>query len=130
MKITCPEAYFWQNCKQKNELHYECCLIGLCTFSELQNRPQQFGNLMFIMLVKVYYSSFSAFTASTFDWLIGRSWVKSFYQHRLLSSAISNKDSVDTGAKHRNHSVKVHSEKYSAWYMKYWKYNISLLMPK
>ena len=48
----------------------------------------------------------------------------------MLSSAINNKDSVDTGAKHGNYSVKVHSEKYSTWYMKYGKYNISLLMSK
>ena len=47
----------------------------------------------------------------------------------MLSSAINNKDSVDTGAKHGNYSVKVHSEKYSTWYMKYEKYSISLLMP-
>ena len=43
---------------------------------------------------------------------------------------INNKDSVDTGAKHENYIVKVHSEKYSTWYMKYGKQNISLLMPK
>ena len=48
----------------------------------------------------------------------------------MLSSAINNKESVDTGTKHGNYSVKVHSEKYSTWYMKYGKYNISLLMPK
>ena len=50
--------------------------------------------------------------------------------NHFINSAINNKDSVDTGAKHGNHSVKVHSEKYSAWYMKYKKYNISLLRPK
>ena len=48
----------------------------------------------------------------------------------MLSSAIINKDSVDTGAKNGNYSVKVHSEKYSIWYMKYEKYSISLPMPK
>ena len=48
----------------------------------------------------------------------------------MLSGAINNKDSIDTGAKHGSYSVKVHSEKYSTWYMKYGKYNISLLMPK
>ena len=48
----------------------------------------------------------------------------------MLSSAIINKDSVDTGAKNGNYSVKVHSEKYSIWYMKYGKYNVSLLMSK
>ena len=48
----------------------------------------------------------------------------------MLLSAIHNKDSVDTGAKHGNYSVKVHSEKYSTWYMKYEKYSISLLIPK
>ena len=45
----------------------------------------------------------------------------------MLSSAINNKDSVDTGAKHENYCVKVQSEKCSAWYMKYGKENISLL---
>ena len=48
----------------------------------------------------------------------------------MLSSAIDNKDNVDTGAKHGNYGVKVHSEKYSTWYIKYEKYSMSLLMPK
>ena len=44
--------------------------------------PQQFCNLMYIMLLNVYYSSFSAFTACTFDWLIdGRSLVKTKLNH-------------------------------------------------
>ena len=46
----------------------------------------------------------------------------------MLSKAINNKDSVDTGAKHWTYwtySVKLHSEKYSTWYMKYEKHNIS-----
>ena len=86
---------------------------------------------MYIILLKVYYSFFPAVTACTFDWLIGiRSLVKRKLNHYLLLSMINNKESVDTGAKHRNYSVKVHSEKYSTWYMKYGKYSISLLMPK
>ena len=48
----------------------------------------------------------------------------------MLSSAINSKDSIDTGAKHGSYSVKLHSEKYSTWYMKYGKHKISLLMPK
>ena len=36
----------------------------------------------------------------------------------MLSSAINNKDSIDTGMKHGNYSVKVHIEKYSTWNMK------------
>ena len=48
----------------------------------------------------------------------------------MLSSSINNKDSVHTGAKHGNYGVKVHSEKYSTWYIKYEKYSMSLLMPK
>ena len=36
----------------------------------------------------------------------------------MLSSAINNKDNADTGVKHRNYSVKVHSEKHSTWNMK------------
>ena len=48
----------------------------------------------------------------------------------MLSGAINNKDNIDTGAKHGSYSVKVHSEKYSTWYIKYRKYKISLLMPK
>ena len=42
--------------------------------------PQQLCNLMHIMLLNVYCSSFSAITACTFDWLIdGRSLVKIYY---------------------------------------------------
>ena len=37
----------------------------------------------------------------------------------MLSSAINNKNSVDTSAKHGSYSVKVHSEKYSTWYIQY-----------
>ena len=48
----------------------------------------------------------------------------------MLSSAISNKESVNTSAKHGNYSVKVDSEKYSTWYMKFGKYNINLQIPK
>ena len=48
----------------------------------------------------------------------------------MLSSTINNKESVYTGAKHGNYSVKVHSEKCSAWYMQYGKYSIRLQMPK
>ena len=44
--------------------------------------------------------------------------------------ATNNKDKLDTGAKHGHDSVKVHSGKYSTWYMKYGKYSINLLMPK
>ena len=41
---------------------------------------------MYIMLLKVYYSSFSAFTACTFDWLIdGRSLVKTKLNHLIKS---------------------------------------------
>ena len=43
---------------------------------------------------------------------------------------MNNKDSKDTSAKHRSYSDKVHSEKYSTWYMKYEKYNITFLMTK
>ena len=77
---------------------------------------------------------------SLYVWLIdGRSLVKRKlnhlikkfdYKRRLFSSAINSKDSIDTGAKHGTYSVNAHSEKYSTWYMKYGKYNISLLMPK
>ena len=76
------------------------------------------------MLLKVYYSSFSAFAACMFDWLIvGRSLVETKLNHLicLLSSAISNKDSIDTGATHGNYSVKLQSEKCSKWHMKYGK---------
>ena len=78
------------------------------------------------MLLKLYYSSFAAFTACMFDWLIdGKSLVKTKLNHLINSvlflSAINYKISVDTGGKHRNYSVKVHSEKYSTWYMKYGK---------
>ena len=87
------------------------------------------------MLLKIYYSSFSAFTACTFDWLIdGRSLVKTKLNHLINSvcfwgQSITKTDSVDTGAKHGNYSVKVHNEVYSTWCMKYEKYSISLLMP-
>ena len=48
----------------------------------------------------------------------------------MLSNEITNKDSVDTGAKHGTYSVKIHNEKYSTWYMKNGKHNISFLMLK
>ena len=41
---------------------------------------------MYIMLVKVYYSSFSASTADMFDWLTdGRSLVKTKLNHLINS---------------------------------------------
>ena len=41
---------------------------------------------MYIMLLKIYYSSFSVFTASTFDWLIdGRSLVETKFNHLINS---------------------------------------------
>ena len=41
---------------------------------------------MYILLLKVYYSSFPAFTACTFDWLInGRSLVKTKVNHLVNS---------------------------------------------
>ena len=84
---------------------------------------------MYIMLLKVYYSSFSALTACTFDWLIdGRSLIKTKLNHLINSVCFRVRSIAKT--KHGNYSVKVHSEKYSTWYMKYGKYNISLLMPK
>ena len=74
---------------------------------------------MYIMLLEVYYSSFSAFTASTFDRLIdARSLVKAKLNDILLSSSINNKGSVDTGAKHGNYSVKaVKSTVHLTWNM-------------
>ena len=48
----------------------------------------------------------------------------------MLSSAINNKESVNTSAKNGNYSVKVDSEKYSTWYMKFAKYNINLQIRK
>ena len=62
--------------------------------------------------------------------IFSKNKVKSFDKQRLLSSAINNKGSVDTGAKRGNYSLKVQSEKYSTRYMKYRKCSISLLMPK
>ena len=76
------------------------------------------------MLLKAYYSSFSAFTACMFDWLVdGRSLVKTKLNHLINSVGfrVRSKDSVDTGTKHGNYDVKVLSEKYSTWYMKYGK---------
>ena len=62
---------------------------------------------MYIILLKVYYSSFSAVTACMFDWLIdGRSLVKTKLNHLINSVCFPQ---------HRNYSVKVHSEKYSTW---------------
>ena len=48
----------------------------------------------------------------------------------MLSSAINNKESVNTSAKNGNYSVTVDSEKYSTWYMKFAKYNINLQIRK
>ena len=70
------------------------------------------------MLLKVCCSSFSAVTACTFDWLTdSRSLIKTklnclINRVRFLVWSITRK------AKYGNYSVKVHSEKYSTWYMK------------
>ena len=41
---------------------------------------------MYIMLLKVYYSSFSAFTACTFDWLINRRFLVKTKLNHLINS--------------------------------------------
>ena len=109
-----------QNCR-KNEIHW---LIGLCTFRStsfkigLQEKEQQLLNLMYIMLLKVCCSSFSAVTACTFDWLTaGRSLIKTKL-NCLINSICLRVWSITEKMKHGNYSVKVRSEKYSTWYMK------------
>ena len=82
----------------------------------LQGRPpkkQQFWNLMYIMLLKVYCSSFSAVKAYTFDWLTdGQSSIKRNL-NRLIKRVCFRVRSINKEIKWN-----VHSEKYSTWYMK------------
>lgn len=125
---------------RKKKLHYShlslqvsfICLISLLKTTSskenLKERKQQFWNLMRIILLKLYYSLFSAVTDCTLTdrWSTfhkGKS--KSFDWQCLLSRAISSKK-----AKHEKYSVKAHCWKYRAWDMKaIWKYSICLLVP-
>ena len=85
---------------------------------DLKEKKQQFLNLTYIMLLKVCCSSFSSITACTFDWMTdGRSLIKTKL-NRLVNSVCFRVRSVAEKAKHGNYSVKVHSEKYSNWYLK------------
>ena len=73
---------------------------------------------MYIMLLKVYCSSFLAIAACTFEWLIdGRSLVKTKL-NRLIKSICFRVRSITKKAKHGNCRVKVNSDKYRTWYMK------------
>ena len=88
----------------------------------LQNKPQRkkqrFWNLMYITLLKVCCSWFSAVMACKFDWLTdGRSLIKTKL-NRLINSVCFPMRSITEKVKHGNYRVKVHSEKYSTWYMK------------
>ena len=70
------------------------------------------------MSFKVSCSSFSAVAACTSDWLTdGRSLIKTNLNH-LINSVCFRMRSIIKKAKHGNYGVKVHSEKYSTWYMK------------
>ena len=68
------------------------------------------------------YSSFSPVATFTPDWLTdwltdGTSLIKTKL-NRLISSVCFRVRLIPKKAKHGNYSVKVHSEKYSTWYMK------------
>ena len=85
--------------------------------ADLKEKRQQFWNLICIILLKVYCSSFSAYTASTFDWLSdGRSLKKTV--NRLINRICFRVRSITKKVKCRKYCVKVHIEKYSPWYLK------------
>ena len=70
---------------------------------------------MYIMLIKVYYSSFSAFTACMFDWLIdGRSLDKTKLDH-LINSVCFRVQSVTKTASQRKHQRS--SMLFQRWYL-------------
>ena len=71
---------------------------------------------MYIMLLKVYYSSFSAVTSCSFDWLSDGKFLMKIKLNNLINSVSFLVRSITKKEKHGNYSVKVHSEKYSTWY--------------
>ena len=85
---------------------------------DLKEKKQKFWNLMYIMLIKACCSSFSAVAACTFDWLTDRRSLIKTKLNRLINNVCFPVRSITEKAKHGSYSVKVHSEKYSTWYMK------------
>ena len=70
------------------------------------------------MLIKVYYSSFSAFAASTFDWLIdGRSLVKTKSKN-LINSVCFRVRSITKTAKYWRETRKLQCES-TQWKVQY-----------
>ena len=66
--------------------NYFVYILGASKKTSKKKKQEQFCNLMYIMLLKVCYSSFPACTACTFDWLVdGRSLVKTKLNHLINS---------------------------------------------
>ena len=68
---------------------------------------------MYIMLLKVYCSSFSTVTAYTFDWLTDGRFLMKTKLNRLINSVCFRVRSITKKVKHENYinySVKVHSD--------------------
>ena len=98
---------------EKNELGYRYLLTDFSTFYEdlLQSRPQrkkqQFWNLMYIMILKAYCSSFSPVTACTFVWVTdGRSLIKT-KSDRLINSVFFRVQLISKKVKRGKYCVKV-----------------------
>ena len=86
---------------------------------DLKEKKQRIFYLMYIILLKVYYSSFSAFTACMFDWLIdGRSLVKTKLNH-LINSVYFRVRSITKTCRYWCETRKLHCEstEWKAQYM-------------
>ena len=68
------------------------------------------------MLLKVYYCSFSAVTACSFDWLSDGKFLIKIKLNHFINSVSFLVRSIQKKGRHGNYSVKGHSEKYSTWY--------------
>ena len=72
----------------------------------------------FEIFCMLYYYSFSAVKARSFEWLTdGKSLIKTRF-NRLINSVCFRGRSVTKKEKHGNYSVKIDSEIYCTWYMK------------
>ena len=87
-----PQPENWS----KKWIHYTYISSNMCTFQQpiLQGKPQRRSNnfeFQFIMLLKVYCSSFSAVTVGMFDW----SMVKLLRTERRIVSNTIDKEERD-----------------------------------
>ena len=67
---------------------------------------------MFIMLLKVYCSSFSAVAAGTFDWPMIRHFTNQGWM-AWMDSTYFQMQSVKKKGKHGKYSIEIHNGKYS-----------------